>query len=407
MRLFRTIASVPFLLLSYVLFAQWTPVASGLQQIRSITSQSGALYAATFPTGVKKSTNGGTVWAPSNTGITQTSGNYFVEAVGVKGSFLFAGAHAGIFRSNDGGTSWTDANGSLTASNQVYANKFFSFGNELFAVFAGTIAQGGGVYRTSDNGVIWNIGHSGMGSNATVYHITSVGATLYACTSVGIYTSTTQGQSWTALPSVNYAVFGLAESGGNLVIVSTFGIRYSNNNGSTWTDCGGSPTSLADGEIVTFDGKVYTIVPNQTGCYRSTDDGVTFGAYGTGISAIDAISLEEFFVDGNKLYVGAFTDMYSITGTSTTMNTLTGSSPAAYVFPTVFEEGFTIMIPEHLGTRTLILVDAQGKEVLRMEGLEPGERSVPRQGIASGTLRCVLLDPASGHPQRVGTLIAR
>ncbi|MBK6542913.1 MAG: hypothetical protein IPG10_16845 [Flavobacteriales bacterium] len=407
MRILPTSAFASAVLLSSLLSAQWTPLSSGLQQIRSITSQSGALYAVTFPTGVRKSVNGGTVWTPANTGITQTNGNYFVESVGVKGSFLFAGAHAGIFKSNDGGASWTNANGALTASNQVYANKFFSFGNELFAVFAGTIAQGGGVYRTSDNGAIWNIGHSGMGSNATVYHITSVGAVLYACTSVGIYTSVTQGQSWTPLPSVNYAVFGLAASGSNLVIVSTFGLRYSTNNGGAWTDCGGTPTSLADGEIIAFDGKVYAIVPNQTGCYRSIDAGLTFGAYGTGLSAIDAISLEEFFADGTKLYTGAFTDIYSITGTSTTVNTVEASGPAAYVFPTVFEERFTIVIPEHMGTRTLILIDAQGKEVRRMEGLEPGEHVVPRQSMAAGTLRCVLMDPISGHPQRVGTLIAR
>jgi len=60
-----------------------------------------------------------------------------------------------------------------------------------------------------------------------------------------------------------------------------------------------------------------------------------------------------------------------------------------------------------MGTRTLLLIDAQGREVLHLEGLQPGEHVVPRKSIAAGTLRCVLMDPVSGQPQRVGTLIAR
>jgi hypothetical protein len=57
------------LLAFHPVHAQWNPLTSGLQSIRSLTSMGTDLYAATYPSGVKKSTNGGTVWNPVNTGL--------------------------------------------------------------------------------------------------------------------------------------------------------------------------------------------------------------------------------------------------------------------------------------------------------------------------------------------------
>jgi hypothetical protein len=405
----RSVRTVPFALLALLSLhtaAQWTALASGQQQTRSMTSQGGALFAVTFPTGVKKSTNGGSTWTPANTGLPQNGGNYFVESVGRKGNSLFAGTQSGVYRSDNGGSSWSSVNGSLTATNQVFANKFFSFGNDLFAVFTGTVNQGGGIWKTDNLGGTWNVGHSGMGSNTIVYHLTQVGALLYAATNTGIYTSANNGLNWTAMPGVNYAVFGVAAAGSNLVMVSTFGVRYSTNNGTSWIDATGTPTSLADGEIIGYDAKVYAIVPNQTGIYRSIDNGISFAAYNTGVSVIDLVSLEEFFADGTLLYVGSFTDIYSAAGSTVTVSE-EAPAPKAYLYPTVFEDGFTAVMPEAQGPVSLVLYDAQGREALRLDDLGSGEHRIERGALKAGTYRCVVLSAAGGRTGRVGTVIAR
>ncbi|MBK9275971.1 MAG: exo-alpha-sialidase [Flavobacteriales bacterium] len=405
----RLLPTAPLALLAFLPFvspAQWTALASGQQQTRSMTSEGGALYAVTYPTGVKKSTNGGSSWTAVNTGLPQNGGNYFVESVGRKGTSLFAGTQSGIHRSDNGGTSWTSVNGSLTASNQVYANKFFSFGNDLFAVFTGTVSQGGGIWKTDNLGGTWNVGHSGMGSNTIVYHLTQVGGLLHAATNTGIYTSANNGLNWTAMPGVNYTVFGVAAAGSNLVMVSTFGVRYSTNNGATWNDATGTPTSLADGEIIGYDGKVYLILPNQTGIYRSIDNGVTFAAYNGGVSVIDLVSLEEFFADGSLLYVGSFTDIYSVAGSTVAVEEAS-PAPSAYLYPTVFESGFTAVMPEGQSQVSLVLFDAQGREVLRVDGLGAGEHRIERGGLKAGTYRCVVEGADGSRKGRVGTVIAR
>ncbi|HQW86521.1 MAG TPA: sialidase family protein [Flavobacteriales bacterium] len=405
----RSIRTAPFAFLALLSLdgaAQWSALGSAQQQTRSMTSEGGALYAVTFPTGVKKSTNGGSTWTPVNTGLPQNGGNYFVESVGRKGTSLFAGTQSGIFRSDNGGTSWSSVNGSLTATNQVFANKFFSFGNDLFAVFAGTVSQGGGIWKTDNLGTTWNVGHSGMGSNTIVYHLSQVGGLLYAATNTGIYTSANNGLNWTAMPGVNYTVFGVAAAGSNLVMLSTFGVRYSTNNGTTWTDATGTPTSLADGEIIGYDAKVYVIVPNQTGIYRSLDNGASFTPYNGGVAVIDLVSLEEFFADGSLLYVGSFTDIYSTAG-STVSVAEPAAAPSAYLYPTVFESGFTAVMPEGQAQVSLVLFDAQGREALRVDGLGAGEHRIERGALKAGTYRCVVEGADGARRGRVGTVIAR
>ena len=137
--------------------------------------------------GIYKSTDDGDTWNPCNTGLPdQGEGAIFAQSVGRgSGTFLYAGTEQGIYRSDNEGASWTNINGSLTASSSVYANKWFYFNGTLFAVFTGSIQQGGGIARSTNNGNTWLVGHSGMGSNMTVYHIAQDNGTLIAATNTG------------------------------------------------------------------------------------------------------------------------------------------------------------------------------------------------------------------------------
>ena len=405
MQTLRPITFAAAIFLVSLLSAQWQPYNSGQGAIRSITTDATAIHMVSYPNGVFSSTNGGASWAPSNNGLPLTNSNYFVRSVGRNATHLFAGTHSGIYRSANGGNTWSNANGTLAASSTVYANKFFQFGNTTFAVFSGTIANGGGIHRTVDNGNTWLIGHSGMGSNATVYDITSSGSILYAATSVGLYKSTDNGQQWAALVGSNFATYAVAAVAGRLVVVSTFGYRYSTNEGATWTNSTGGVANPTKGELIAFDGKLYSISGTNTGCLVSLDNGTSFSAFNDGLAPIDVVSQEQFHASGNVLYMGTFSDIYSIVGSSVGLNA--NESPTALqVYPSPFSTEFTVVLAASTHPRTLVLLDGTGREVRRIDGRADGPTRLGRQDLASGRYTVLLLDGAASIPTSVGTLIA-
>lgn len=402
---FETLCLATCLSLGSVASAQWQPYNSGQGSIRSITTEGSTIHMVSYPNGVFTSVNDGATWSASNTGLPLTNSSYFVRSVGRNATHLFAGTHSGIYRSVNGGASWTLANGSLTASNTVYANKFFQFGNTTFAVFSGTIANGGGIYRTVDNGNTWLIGHSGFGSNATVYHIASSGSALYAATSVGLYKSTDNGQQWSALPGSNFAVYAITVVNSRLIVVSTFGYRYSTNDGANWTNSTGGVANPTKGELIAFDGKIYSISGTNSGSLVSLDNGASYSAFNDGLAPIDVVAQEQFHSSGNRLYMGTFSDIYSIVGSSVGLAEAS-SRTSMPVYPSPFTDGFTIDLSGVEPAGTLLILDAAGREVRRVAGLSAGPHFIAREGLAPGRYSIVLVERSSNTFVPVGTVIA-
>lgn len=368
--------------------AQWTSLTGGgaITSVRSMVAVGPDLYAASYPNGVKKSTNGGTLWTPVNTGLPASGANVFCESVGWNGTHLFAGTQSGIYRSDDGGASWTIANGSLAASSTVFANKWFVNAGVTMAIFSGTVAAGGGIWRTTNNGTNWYIGHSGMGSNVTVNAVTLIGTDLWAATNVGLYTSPDNGLNWTAHPVVNYAAYGITTSGANIVILSTFGYRYSSNGGTTWNDATGDPAAPTEGEVASYDGLLYA----GTGIdlLRSMDDGASWSSYTGGIGVVDVASLEEFVPAGTRFYVTALLDIYYIDGIG--LEVQAPSTPSdLHAWPNPTGDGALLVIPE--GGRRLDLIDATGRIIRSVPAVE-GKFRTERNGLPAGTYRAVVRD---------------
>jgi len=385
--------------------AQWQPYNSGQGSIRSITTEGNTIHMVSYPNGVFSSTNDGATWSASNTGLPLTNSSYFVRSVGRNATHLFAGTHSGVYRSANGGGTWSLANGTLAASTTVYANKFFQFGNTTFAVFTGTIANGGGIYRTVDNGNTWLIGHSGFGSNATVYHIASSGTALYAATNVGLYKSTDNGQQWNTVPGANFAIYAVTAVNNRLIIISSFGYRFSNDDGATWTNSTGAPANPTKGELIAFDGKIYSISGTNSGSFVSLNNGASYSEFNTGLAPIDVVSQEQFHASGNRLYMGTFSDIYSLTGSSVGF-----FEPAVRssfkMYPSPFAEGFTVDLSDMAAGSTLLILDATGREVRRIPGLHASEQYIPRSGLASGRYSVVLEEGSTGKQAFAGSIIA-
>lgn len=112
-------------------------------------SNSNVVYAGGNP-GLFKSTNAGSSWVLSSTGLSGT-----VNAIGinpVNGNILYAGTTIGVFKSTNGGTNWTDCG--LDDAQAVLVHP-----SAPESVFVGTKA---GVYRSANSGGSWTAMSAGL-----------------------------------------------------------------------------------------------------------------------------------------------------------------------------------------------------------------------------------------------------
>lgn len=390
---------------------------SSVSGSQSITTFNGALYVVTYPTGVRKSTDGGANWTIVNTGLPVTGTNVYARSVGHSATALFCGMESGVYRSLNEGASWELANGptgaSLPASNLIYANKFYTFGNTTYAVFTGLVQNslnmGGGIFRTTNNGTNWLSGYSGLSANMTVYNLALDGNTLYASTSTSLMKSTDFAQSWSQAGTANFAVFAVQSVNGRIVAITSLGARWSTNGGQTWTASSGyPPTPAAGSDLIAFDGKYFALTkPAGTGCYRSLNNGASWAAYndGFGGGGADQYSQEEFHANGTKLYIACLFDSYSIDGTINGVDEMeVADLPVPY--PTSFSTHFTIDLSSKEAGGTVLLVDASGREVIRHGNVSASSLRIERGSLGAGVYQCLLLDPRTGALRSFGPVIA-
>jgi hypothetical protein len=130
----------------------WNPMNSGLSSlnINFLMPVGTSLFAATSR-GVNISTDNGASWTSG--GLTSTSILTFAR----NGTDLFVGAFGnGTARSTNNGTSWIATNSGLTSRASKFVYAIVPAGGNLFA------ATGDGVYHTSNNGGSWEAASTGM-----------------------------------------------------------------------------------------------------------------------------------------------------------------------------------------------------------------------------------------------------
>jgi photosystem II stability/assembly factor-like uncharacterized protein len=151
------------------------------------------LYAGTDAGGVFKSTDAGTNWSAMNNGlptytyygIAYTSAIFTLSIDPLTPSTLYAGVGAGgVFKSTDAGSNWTDSSTGLPG-NEVEALAIDPLTPST--LYAGT--NGAGVYKSTDRGTSWTAMSNGLSDlfidTLTIDPLTP--STLYAGTSNGVY----------------------------------------------------------------------------------------------------------------------------------------------------------------------------------------------------------------------------
>ena len=404
----RTFAASAFLFATLA-NAQWTQYNHpGYQSIFSVTTSPGAIHMVAYANGVITSTNGGTVWNPTNTGLPAGTA---IESVGYNGTALFCGTHSGVYKSTNQGGSWALSNTGMPVTSATnFVNKFFRYSTTTFGIFSAPISGGGGIYRSTDNGVSWFSGNGGLSSNMTVYQIAEIGGVLWAATNTGLAYSTNLGVSWTPDTNSNFACYGVQGTSTRMVIISSFGYRYRNlvsgNWQATWTNGTGAPANPSGGELILYDGMYWTITSSPITIYRSTNNGQTWTAYATGLVVPDTFNQYEFHAAGNTLYLGTLTHLYSHTGT-TLGEPAIDASELPLPFPTLFTDGFNVDMTNLPTGQQLLLVDALGRET-RRTGIMPNTLvRVERDALPCGTYRVIALDPALGTRYVLGTVVAQ
>jgi hypothetical protein len=152
--------------------------------------------------GIFKSTNGAASWSPSNTGLPALPGGGVntiapvttIAISPVDSNTLYAGVFdslaapslaSGIYRSSNAGLSWSFLALPGRAVSDIAVDS--ADANRIFASFAGTASDPGGVARSLDGGTSWtNISAGLPGSGA--FKLVVRGNALFAGTNSGVYT---------------------------------------------------------------------------------------------------------------------------------------------------------------------------------------------------------------------------
>ncbi|MHC1776091.1 MAG: T9SS type A sorting domain-containing protein [Lentimicrobium sp.] len=199
---------------------------------------------------------------------------------------------------------WTQS--ALPLSNQV--TDIFTYGNVWYVA-------------TSNNGILqsqnftdWTSSSAGMGTTDIRRIISSVeGANivLYASTANGIYRSTMLGYNWTAvnngLTSLNV---GALFSDGTILLASTAdGVFRSENYGQSWSVVSvGASNQTVRCFLKNGTDMLAGLANTGSYLYRSTDNGLTWSPYGTGLYEVSLLAKL-----GDELFASSATLMYHST----------------------------------------------------------------------------------------------
>jgi photosystem II stability/assembly factor-like uncharacterized protein len=188
------------------LAAEWTPIGPPGGAVRALAVDPvdpRIVYAGTAGGGVFKSVDGGASWKAANRGLTDYRISALVLDPHAPGTLYVAAGtlptSSGVFKSTDGGASWVPASQGLPATPP------FCGCGALFTVRAlavdrnGVVYAGGvGVSKSVDKAKHWSLATGGLSfGEASVLAVDpNDPRTVYAVTTLGLYTTRDGGLSW-------------------------------------------------------------------------------------------------------------------------------------------------------------------------------------------------------------------
>jgi hypothetical protein len=271
------------------------PVGTDLDQVAVDPTNADVLYATGATTGVWKSIDAGNTWAQINNGLTAGAFGPFLKPSRVRidannvNNLYVAVRGGGVFLSTNGGALWTSQNAGLPAGDVTNINGDRVDTNVVYATLGHVVYKG-----VQNAGTItWTLLENTLPGVTFVAAPQPAPATLYAGSLAGFFRSTDGGVNWTALgdglppASINAVKPDPVDT--NVVYATTFEAPYKSTDfGVTWTRKPIPNVTLRSGleSQLAVDpsafGTIYVATFND-GIFKSVNGGDTYTAINTGL----------------------------------------------------------------------------------------------------------------------------
>ena len=384
------------ILLTHTASAEWVQI--GNNQLRAFSPMrlavsGGNLFAGTMGGGVFRCPENDTVWTALNCGST------YVRSLAVSGGSIFAVTSGGVLRSTDNGNNWTPIDSGL-ANTLVNALAVSGNGN-LFAGTGSFFENGhyheGGVFLSTNDGSSWTAVNSGLPANTSVWSFCVSGNTIFAGTdSDGVFLSVDNGTSWTkadsGMPPIYFA--RLAASGNNIFCGGRYGVYRSSNSGANWTAFNsGLPANNWVWCFAVSGGNIFA--GTDSGVFVSTISGTRWARCNSGLPNMSVSSLA---ASESYIFVSLMQSAMSFVWRrplSEIVGTINGKPQQGKVKPyagpfkiNIGKNGIAVLLPENLnnGAIAVELYAVSGKRIYSAaQQVHGGGLNIPLSGLSTGT----------------------
>lgn len=390
MKIFLTLI---LLLFDYsALYSQWQLLSSAPNiTYNYLVNDNGILYAATFGSGIYKSTDSSSTWHQVNSGL-NTNQAQSVYQILFSGNELFAATVGGIYKSTNGGSNWIKKSNGIVVGGGASYEFTVSIFEDNSVLFTGAYT---GIYRSTNDGENWVVTNISGTEVMAGFFVNHNGSLFAARESINLpygYTSTDNGMTWGFLNSTGVPIITFLSEGLSLWAGTIDGVWLSTNNGSTWTmrNSGLSPDPYSS-SIIRVNGALVTSLKfGGSGIYRSFNNGLNWVSIGDGLPFLN--SIEQLMIYGNKVLAMTSNGIWErniseiVTSVTKQSNQVPGKFQLHQNYPNPFNPSATIRfdIPlsndqenSNLSIR-LMVYDLLGNKIALLvnEKLLPGSYSV-------------------------------
>jgi hypothetical protein len=211
-------------------------------------------------------------------------------------SIIYAATNAGVVLTTTGGASaWSASLSGLPGGFNWRSLAIDPTNSNI--VYVGANNQNAGVYKTTTAGSSWSFAGNGISGNINCLVVDPAApATIFACTTNGLYISTDSASTWnrSSNPTGGVSYLSFAASNPNIVYVSSGnGMWVSSNNGLTFSLAASVPAFVdAIGADPSTPTTAYAHI-SERGIWKSTDGGVTWVQ--TGTAGVEGLSFAQNF----------------------------------------------------------------------------------------------------------------
>lgn len=277
-------------------YPQWQSCGNYTGNVLSFAVIDSVLIAGTYGNGAYYTVDG-INWTYSTTGMTDPK----IISMTKSGNSVFAGSESGgIYLSTDKGIIWSPVNNGLTS------NEIHTICSSSGKVYSGSNT---GVFMTSNNGTSWTkISTSAVGS--TIFAVTVYDNKIFATSAKGVFVTTNGGTDWNNVSNGISGYIYCLTNFNNTVYAgsSSSGVFKTTNDGLSWTQIStGLPSGKAVRTVFCENDKIYAAVYNSGGVYYLPSGGNTWIAANQGLTQLTSYSVITF---NGYVYVGTTTGIF-------------------------------------------------------------------------------------------------